>query len=46
MQMRQLNTEGWAKTYLIWDDESMDAALIDPVLILLIPIYQLLNKWV
>ena len=31
MQMRQLNTEGWAKTYLIWDDESKEAALIDPV---------------
>jgi len=31
MQMRQLNTEGWAKTYLIWDDKSKDAALIDPV---------------
>ena len=31
MQMRQLNTEGWAKTYLIWDDESKDAGLIDPV---------------
>ncbi len=31
MQMQQLNTEGWAKTYLIWDDESKEAALIDPV---------------
>lgn len=31
MQMQQLNTEGWAKTYLIWDDESKEAAIIDPV---------------
>ena len=31
MQMQQLNTEGWAKTYLIWDDESKEGALIDPV---------------
>ena len=29
--MQQLNTEGWAKTYLIWDDESKEAAIIDPV---------------
>jgi len=31
MQMRQLNETGWAKTYLIYDDDSQKSALIDPV---------------
>ncbi len=31
MQMLQLNSQGWAKTYLIYDDSSAQAALIDPV---------------
>ncbi len=31
MQMLQLNETGWAKTYLIYDMESSQAAIIDPV---------------
>lgn len=31
MQMQQLNENGWAKTYLIYDEVSAMAAIIDPV---------------
>ncbi|HII37566.1 MAG TPA: hypothetical protein HA354_03610, partial [Candidatus Poseidoniaceae archaeon] len=31
MQMHQLNESGWAKTYLIYDQTSGMAAIIDPV---------------
>ncbi len=31
MQMLQLNESGWAKTYLIYDQTSRKAAIIDPV---------------
>ena len=31
MQMLQLNESGWAKTYLIYEQASGKAALIDPV---------------
>ena len=31
MQMVQLNDTGWAKTYLIYDEKSCKAAIIDPV---------------
>lgn len=31
MQMEQLNSVGWAKTYLIYDMKSNECALIDPV---------------
>ena len=31
MGFKQLNETGWAKTYLIWDEATKDATLIDPV---------------
>tara|TARA_B100000767_G_scaffold112168_1_gene107149 strand:- start:1042 stop:1752 length:711 start_codon:yes stop_codon:yes gene_type:complete len=31
MRVEQLNDEGWAKTYLLTDDDYKDACLIDPV---------------
>ncbi|MBT5844145.1 MAG: MBL fold metallo-hydrolase, partial [Euryarchaeota archaeon] len=31
MNFEQLNTSGWAKTYLVVDADSQKAALIDPV---------------
>ena len=31
MQMLQLNDTGWAKTYLIYDQDDGKAAIIDPV---------------
>ena len=31
MRVEQLNSDGWAKTYLLVDDDSKDAILIDPV---------------
>ena len=31
MGFDQLNETGWAMTYLVWDDTSKEAALIDPV---------------
>ena len=31
MQMLQLNDTGWAKTYLIYEQDSAKAAIIDPV---------------
>ena len=31
MGFEQLNDTGWAKTYLIWDEATKEAALVDPV---------------
>ena len=31
MRVEQLNSEGWAKTYLLIDDESNNVIIIDPV---------------
>lgn len=31
MGFKQLNETGWAKTYLIWDEATKEATLIDPV---------------
>ena len=31
MGIVQLNTTGWAMTYLVWDESTNEAALIDPV---------------
>jgi glyoxylase-like metal-dependent hydrolase (beta-lactamase superfamily II) len=31
MGFKQLNSTGWAMTYLVWDDSTNQATLIDPV---------------
>ena len=31
MGFKQLNSTGWAMTYLIWDESTNEATLVDPV---------------
>ena len=44
MRVEQLNLEGWAKTYLLIDDESNDVIIIDPVFDFTEQYLQILDK--